>query len=261
MAVAMIGLMILYLVFAQAAKLTNSRMDLPAQVLVWAFLTIGIAVALGLSGSAFFNQPIPFRDWIIRELSAQAERSPSAFPDANFKPPPLPPPRKEFSVEKGLIVTELLEAYRNVGWRLAVFDNWGQPPGRQTLRVNQGALILIKADGVPVSMSLDVDQLPIPSHYKASLGHTSPLASNEANEVASFLSSYEQFRLALGKLASNQGDFNLALINATSFARETMNRGHSALCMMGQTPPRIYPDGGFAEPVPPACAPPGWFPK
>src|ERR1035438_9355063 len=175
-AVAMIGLMILFLVFAQASKLTKSSMDLPAQVLVWAFLSIGIAVAVGLTGSAFFNQPIPFRDWIIRELSARNPNdalSPAALQSPTFKPPPLPPPSKEFPIAKGLIVTELLDAYRNVGWRLSVFDNWGLPPGRQTLRVIQGALTLTKPDGVPVSMSLDPDQLPIPSQYRASLAHTS----------------------------------------------------------------------------------------
>jgi hypothetical protein len=68
-AIALLFLMILFLVFAQAAQLTRSTLDLPAQVLVWAFLAIAIAFALFLTSSTFFNAPLPFRDWIVQELS------------------------------------------------------------------------------------------------------------------------------------------------------------------------------------------------
>lgn len=68
-AIALIGLMVLFLVFAQASKLTKSTLAPAAQALVWAILVIAIAIVVFLTVSVFFNMPLPFRDWIIRDLA------------------------------------------------------------------------------------------------------------------------------------------------------------------------------------------------
>jgi hypothetical protein len=68
--IAVVFLMVLFLVFAQAAKLSRSRLDRPAQVLVWAFLVIAVAIVAFLTSSAFFNQPLPLRDAIVQKLGS-----------------------------------------------------------------------------------------------------------------------------------------------------------------------------------------------
>src|ERR1035437_9040285 len=115
-AVAIIGLMVLFLVFAQASKLTKSTLNLPAQVLVWAFLVLTILVAGCLTYSAFFNKPLPFRDWIVQEL-VKDPRNGAVAPPVPAKEarngavvPSMPTPEgpdKNASVEKALILTEL----------------------------------------------------------------------------------------------------------------------------------------------------------
>lgn len=67
-AIAIIVLMVVFAVFAQAIRLRHARLTLPAMVLVWSFLVLTIASALGLTSSAFLNWPLPFREWIVREL-------------------------------------------------------------------------------------------------------------------------------------------------------------------------------------------------
>ncbi len=68
-AIAVIGLMVLFLLFAQISKLAKSSLDLPAQVLAWAFLVIAIAIVILLSSSVFFNVPVPFRDALTQQLA------------------------------------------------------------------------------------------------------------------------------------------------------------------------------------------------
>jgi len=81
--IVLIALMILYVVFAQAANLAKSKMDIPARVLVWAVLVIVILALIGLTTSAFFNGPLPIRDWIVQKLGTkttpnlQANRPPA----------------------------------------------------------------------------------------------------------------------------------------------------------------------------------------
>ena len=158
------------------------------------------------------------------------------------------------TVQKAVIIAEVTDAYKSTGWELAFFDDWGRPPTRQTLHVNQTTLTGTSADGRTVSMSVDPHQLPTPKYYNANSAQISTLGSKEAPEVISFFSAYERYREALVNLTSNPSDFNNALINATVSAREALNRGRSALCAMGTTPPRLYPNGGFPEPVPPDCS-------
>lgn len=88
-AIAMIGLMVLFLLFAQASKLTTSTIDLPAQVLVWAFLVIAIAIVILLTGSVFFNRPLPLRDSLVHgALSAPTVSSAQTQPAASSSSSP-----------------------------------------------------------------------------------------------------------------------------------------------------------------------------
>lgn len=158
------------------------------------------------------------------------------------------------TVQKALILAEVTDAYKSTGWELAFFDDWGRPPTRQTLHVNQTTLTGTAADGRTVSMSVDPRQLPTPKYYNANSAQISTLGSKEAPEVIRFFSAYEQYREALVNLTSGTSDFNNALTNATVSAREALIRGRTALCAMGSTPPQLFPGGGFAEPVPPNCS-------
>ncbi|HTA64433.1 MAG TPA: hypothetical protein VK753_02920 [Xanthomonadaceae bacterium] len=64
----LVVLMVLFLVFAQATSLARASVTLQAQVLVWTFLSLAIATAILLFTSSFFNQPLPFRTVLLREL-------------------------------------------------------------------------------------------------------------------------------------------------------------------------------------------------
>lgn len=156
--------------------------------------------------------------------------------------------------EKALIISDLKEAYLNTGWKLAFFEDWGRPQTRPTLHVNAGLLTGTAVDGRVVSLSVDPKLLPIPSHYNASLARASPFGQAEAVEIARFFSSYDQFHQALVDLTSKQSDFDTSFLNAVIFAREAVKRGRAALCSVGVAPPRMFPDGGFPEPVPPDCS-------
>jgi hypothetical protein len=245
-AIAIIGLMVLFLLFAQASKLTKSRLDRPAQVLVWTILVVAIAIILLLTGSVFFNAPLPFRDWIAQQLAKMPDIPAVVVPNN---------PDSGVVAEKSVILSELTDAYKATGWKLAFFDSWGQGPTRQLLRVNQGMLIATAVDkSRTVTLSVDPQQLPVPQHYNAYVGQISRLGDKEAPAVVRFFTAYEQFRGALVSLTSTPTDFNGAFINANVDAREAVVRGRQALCAMGSTPPRLFPDGGFPEPVPPNCS-------
>lgn len=248
--VVMIGLMALFLVFAQASKLARSRLDLPATVLIWAFLVIGIAVSLGLVTSVFFNFPLPFRDFLIEKMPSQpitvvprnGATASNAGTEAIYDSP--------ISGEKAVVVTELKESYLATGRLLAFFEDWGQTDTRRTLRVSHGLLTGTALDGRTVSISVDPKQLPIPQHTS----QIPKMEGKDSEAAVRFFSSYEQFRESLVQLNSDPPNFLVTFTEATEFARETTIRGHTALCLMGMQPPRMFPSGGFLEPMPPNCS-------
>jgi hypothetical protein len=235
--------MALFLVFAQASKLARSRFDLPATVLIWSFLVIAIAVSLGLVTSVFFNVPLPFRDYLVEKIPS---RTTNAVPGTGAESVPDRP----VSGEKAVVVTKLMEGYLATGRLLAFFDEWRQTNTRPTLRVSHGLLTGTALDGRTVSISVDPKQLPIPQHSS----DVPKLGGKDAESAVRFFSSYEQFREALVQLNSEPANFLVAFTNATESAREATIRGHAALCSMGVTPPRMFPNDGFLEPMPPNCS-------
>jgi tetratricopeptide (TPR) repeat protein len=74
--ITLVVLMVLFLVFAQAAVVSKARMALPAMVLVWSFLVLTIVVALFLATSAFFDFPLRFKTWIERQLKVAVAQQP-----------------------------------------------------------------------------------------------------------------------------------------------------------------------------------------
>ncbi len=253
-AIALIGLMVLFLVFAQASKLTKSTLDLPAQVLVWAFLVIAISIIILLTGSVFFNGPLPIRNWLTQGLVRNANNPVNVNTPIVSQTAPPAEPDHQVTAQEAAIITEVTEAYKAAGWQLAFLDDWGRPPTRQTLRMNQAVLTGTAADGRTVSISLDPHQLPTPQYYNANSAQISALGNKKASAVIRFFSSYEQYRESLVALTSNPSDFYMALTNANSNAREAVTRGRAALCALGSTPPPLFPAGGFPEPVPPNCS-------
>lgn len=99
--IALIGLMVLFLVFAQASKLTRSTLDRPALVLIWSMLLISIAIVLLLTGSVFFNYPLPFREWIIEQSMKKTVVPPVETPAAADNHPAIP--------KQGISATKVIE--------------------------------------------------------------------------------------------------------------------------------------------------------
>jgi TonB family protein len=67
--VILVVLMVVFLVFAQAASLNKAAMSLPAQLLVWSFLLVIIASVILLFTSAFFDAPLPLKTLILKGVS------------------------------------------------------------------------------------------------------------------------------------------------------------------------------------------------
>lgn len=159
-------------------------------------------------------------------------------------------------IGRSLIIEEIVDIYKMVGWKLAFFNDWGQGGTRKTLRIHKKSLIGTSADGRVVSTSVDPELFPNSVHYAASVGKRSILLQDEAIAVARFFSAYELFKRSLKNLSSGNADFNTAFIDATSQAHQTMVRGREALCTMEQQLPRLFPDYPAREPVPPFCKSP-----
>ena len=161
-AIALIGLMILFLLFAQASKLSKSTLDKPAKVFVWAILIIVILIILLLVTSAFFNGPLPIRESIIEQLTKKTDKV--------VNPPVAPPSDSGNSgtVQKAVILTELTEAYKATALQLGIFDNWGQAPMRQTLRVTQ-TMLTGTTKGHDVSTSIDPHHFGLPDMFGDSI--------------------------------------------------------------------------------------------
>lgn len=64
----LVVLMVLFLVFSQAAVVAHAVLATPALVLVWCFLILSILTALFLFTSAFFDVPLPVRSFLVRQL-------------------------------------------------------------------------------------------------------------------------------------------------------------------------------------------------
>jgi hypothetical protein len=64
----LVVLMVLFLVFAQAARLKDNKLSLPSLTLVWTFLLLCIGTAVLLFTSTFFDGPLPIRANIISAL-------------------------------------------------------------------------------------------------------------------------------------------------------------------------------------------------
>jgi hypothetical protein len=69
-------LMTVFLVFATAAAMPKRHLATPAAVLVWASLAIVILVAGCLFSSTFFNEPLPFRAYIVEHLKPPPAATP-----------------------------------------------------------------------------------------------------------------------------------------------------------------------------------------
>jgi hypothetical protein len=74
-AIIFVVVMVLFLVFSQAAVVAKSGMAAPAMVLVWSFLVLSILTASLLFTSAFFDLPLPLRSYLIETLRLPSVRS------------------------------------------------------------------------------------------------------------------------------------------------------------------------------------------
>lgn len=262
--IALVGLMVLFVVFAQIPKLRRASLDLPARVLVWTILLAVIAFVALLTTSTFFNWPLPFRDGIARGMVPAAEpreeRQIGPSGAGNFTETPRAEngsvPAEETikpidATTKALIVQDVTDAYKQVGWQIAFINNWGQPPTRQTLRVVSKQLVGTSQDGRAVGTPVDPDALPAPQYYGSQT--IAGLGQGAGPRVTSFYAAYGQYRAALKRLNEGPVDFLAEFTNVSVSGNEVMKRGREALCALGKTPPVLFPQGGFLEPVPPNC--------
>jgi hypothetical protein len=67
--IVLLVLMIVFFVFGRAVALERAKLSFAALVLVWCFLILCIATALLLFTSTFFNKPLPFNSFLIKQLS------------------------------------------------------------------------------------------------------------------------------------------------------------------------------------------------
>ena len=68
----LIALMVVFLVFAQAVTLAKAKFTLPALVLTWTFLLLGVGTGVLLFSSVFFDLPLPLKTLILRSTSPSA---------------------------------------------------------------------------------------------------------------------------------------------------------------------------------------------
>jgi hypothetical protein len=239
--ISLVGLMFIFLVFAQAAKLNRLNFDLPAKILVWTFLIAVVAVVSLLLSSVFFNQPLPLRDALSANVSPSTDQLVRI------------PERDSNTGEKTLFLAELIEAYKSVGWKFAFLEDWGHPPTLASMRISNGLLTVNSSDGREVSTSMVSELNPKPSYYHANTERVSIFGPVIAPQVNMFFSSYEQYLRTLDNINSKNVDFNSALIEVMQKGKETLDRGRIVICATGSKPPKLFPDGGFQEPVPLTC--------
>jgi len=67
----LVVLMVLFLVFAQAAAAKKAHLELPATILVWSFLLLTILTAACLFTSAFFNGPLKLQAAVNKALGVE----------------------------------------------------------------------------------------------------------------------------------------------------------------------------------------------
>lgn len=231
--VAVIVLMALFLIFAQASRLSGTNLDLPATVLIWFVLLVAMVVVSLLVSSVFFDAPLRLRSAIMQNTSSET--------------PSLVTPRELLPAQRSLLEADIVNAYKAVGYQMGYFNSWARPPTFATMRVAQGEIFVTAPHGV-VSMSIDPRQLPTPQYYSP---NAIAGATVSPDVTAFFL--YEQYRNSLAHLVSRTGDFSGGIISAKAFGQTVLDRGRAALCGLGSKPPILFPQGNAPEPAPIGC--------
>ena len=267
-AIALIGLMAVFVVFAQVARLGQAQLTAPAKVLVWSFLVLAIFIAVMLVFSAFFDQPLPFKSWIIRQLALDmggglppppGVSSPdSRYGDGVYKErqrggayhtdlvAPVAP-----DVDADRLLRELVEAYKAVAWQSAAMDNWSSRSA-QDVKIDGSDLMLV-VPGKTVRMSIDPVRLPPLNYYHSVSSQLSGLGGNRAALLDGFSDAFEGFRVDAKLLIEHPGQFGGNFIETRAAAKKAVLAGRSALCALGQNPPKLY-DGSVPEPFPLDCS-------
>jgi hypothetical protein len=236
-AIALIGLMVLFVVFAHVSQLAKSTLDLPARVFLWAILILTLGLIGLLVSSVFFNAPLPIRDLLMREFASGE--------------PPQPQPAPA-TANVALMAADVLESHKAIGYQIAFMQSWNRPPTRQLLRVEGRTIIARTVSGDrSVAMEIDPDQLPQPQFYSAET--VVALEAQAATAVASFFAASLQYRAAMRNLISNPADLLNALTGFQLAGEQAFERGILALCALGHTPPTLFSGGAFQEPAPPIC--------
>ena len=67
--IVLVILMVVFFVFTQAVTLAKAKLALPALVLTWTFLLLGVGTGVLLFSSAFFDVPLPLKTLILRSTA------------------------------------------------------------------------------------------------------------------------------------------------------------------------------------------------
>jgi len=151
---------------------------------------------------------------------------------------PLPDTLSDSPAQRASLVASLSDAYAYSGHLATFLDGWMRPGTIETARSANGSLSFTGGQG-QVSKSIDTSLMPIvvpPQDYV----RRAQLTSAQASNVAAFLSAYRQLRGALQLVSAAPSDgLRVALIDATSAAREATSRGARAICSITDSLPTL----------------------
>jgi hypothetical protein len=238
-AIVLLGLMVVFFVFAQLPKVASAHMDWPVKVLVWGFLTIVLTVSTLLTSSAFLNRPLRLRDYLEIQLGLTASDG-------------LPKPSSDSS-SIALIGAQLESAYLADLTFASAATNWGQEPSKRTLRITGDNLVVTIND----SLGIRTVRTNVNPELFPRLRETLPiLNSNQAETVSRFITSHSEFlhlldSLSDGPVFSAEG-FRSDYISVVAAAEKAVTDGRNAICSLKPTlPTRQGTDPRFPQ----ACAP------
>lgn len=225
---------------------------------------VGKIANLGINGNATYHNKKSF-GVLEKDLAQSIEMSNNCslavFKTLSAELLPKPPsginvtPNHQIDTLRSLISGDIVDVYKHVGWQIAFFRSWGYGPTRQLLRINGRLLVATTPNhSRTVSTSIDPAQLPKTQYYKAHSQEIMSLGPRVAPIVDEVFSDYDQYKAALSDMLTDPRNLLFHLDDAMSTGTEVLARGREVLCLLGTTPPTLFPQGGFPEPIPPNCA-------
>jgi hypothetical protein len=253
-AVAFLVLMTLYVIFKVVPEyIRGGGLKRHAAVLSWTSLIAFVAVILLLLTSTFFNVPLPFKAWIIREISRDATGKP-----ADHAPAPATPPAAKAaatSAQTWILADKRILLAREIQARkakcvifLRFLEKHSSEPN--AYKVDGSRIYGPRgADGITF-LELDSRYLP-PVQEIDRLIREAGLDESTEKRVSEFRTSYARFAASVDD-PMNKQHINVGVFNWGKFAREVTLNATFALCALDAD---LGETGLGSGPIPLGCAP------